>query len=781
MHPDDRDNYSKKRKRNDHGGGRGQEDHSRKRLTTDELTLQRLRREIIEIGEPSRYKISATILHAGYGFATEIENSVIRKGLLDTFLAVVVEQPHKTPLISGILEVANSKSESAGKFAIEFFHSTLQESILKGNWNKVKLIVRLIACLSSIIEGKGTVTLLQTLLDKAIEVQQASESRIGFAEDLWINALLAIPYLILNLPDIEDIKTSASELLVKAESFPTRKSKALDLVQPFFGEKRPYDIKEVVQIILPALKRLESSEWKLTKMMDIRALIQPVLADKAPTKHTFPAIAIPETEEYSRTYNNENGLYKYPRIFYQNYLPVMYETVPPVDTYESLIMRDLATDIMINMDFNRKEVTRQLITLDLFFNNQVFAEPGISFDRLSTIPEGSSTWKIEDVAVEAILSLMFQLPEMRYKSVYYDSLLIEACIMAPQAIAPVFGRAIRFLYSNLESADVEVFHRILDWFSHHLSNFGFTWKWQEWVKDIELNEFHPRKVFMKQLIVKEVRLSYPQRVKDTLPDEFVSLLPDFQEEPIFKYLEAESLFQNEVHGLISCLREKKSSEEFYNTLNQISEKTELEPAQKEVTDVVVSSVCYLGNRSLSHANSWIGRAMEYLKSVCDDEVSMGYAVASVMEYWKEQQFIGVLILDQMLKQNVISALSIVNWLFEDEQRIIFTTNHGWEALLRTLTHVKESANELTIEADTTSENNSLDARDKIFGLVIDKLVAIQGIDLDEESNKWIEWWKRGGIKAIMRKFHDVFSQDGVVNSEDAYVLEILSQVKALGN
>ena len=94
--------------------------------------------------------------------------------------------------------------------------------------------------------------------------------------------------------------------------------------------------------------------------------------------------------------------------------------------------------------------------------------------------DGKSTWKPEDLAIDAVFSLIFRLPTPEHKLIYYHSIITETCKIAPGSIAPSLGRAIRFLYKNLEVMDVELLQRFVDWFSHHLSNFDFRWKWAEW-------------------------------------------------------------------------------------------------------------------------------------------------------------------------------------------------------------------------------------------------------------------------------------------------------------
>jgi nuclear cap-binding protein subunit 1 len=80
-------------------------------------------------------------------------------------------------------------------------------------------------------------------------------------------------------------------------------------------------------------------------------------------------------------------------------------------------------------------------------------------------------------------------------------------------------------------------NRFVDWFSHHLSNFGFTWKWSEWVDDVDLSDLHPRKAFIAGSIDKEIRLSFAGRIKGTIPTPYQVLITPEKEKdvPDFKF------------------------------------------------------------------------------------------------------------------------------------------------------------------------------------------------------------------------------------------------------
>jgi len=57
------------------------------------------------------------------------------------------------------------------------------------------------------------------------------------------------------------------------------------------------------------------------------------------------------------------------------------------------------------------------------------------------------------------------------------------------------------------------------------------------VGDIELPDVHPKKAFIKSALDKEIRLSFAQRIKGTLPDPYQALIPTEKEKdtPDFKF------------------------------------------------------------------------------------------------------------------------------------------------------------------------------------------------------------------------------------------------------
>lgn len=192
-----------------------------------------------------------------------------------------------------------------------------------------------------------------------------------------------------------------------------------------------------------------------------------------PTKHGLPQVNVPSPV-------SPGPRPQLPEVYFSVYADQEIETVPSVSDIASSILRDTLVDTINILDYNRNATAKFLIDLDCYFAPGTFVKRGTQFDKLRSVDEGRSRWKPEDVAVDAVFSQMLQLPTAEHKQVYYHAVLTEACKVAPAAIAPSLGRAIRWLYRNVDTMDLELVYRFMDWFSHHLSNFGFTWKWTEW-------------------------------------------------------------------------------------------------------------------------------------------------------------------------------------------------------------------------------------------------------------------------------------------------------------
>lgn len=371
--------------------------------------------------------------------------------------------------------------------------------------------------------------------------------------------LLTIPYVMAS--SATECEERALALLDKTDIIASTPHALEALVDPYpgNGEQESHEPQSVISLLQKQLQTEAAQEWPLSCIPrawkfwpeeDVRTD-----AESLVTIHPLPPITVPSPV-------SPGARPRLPEIYFSVYADQDIETVPSIADVASSLLRDSIVDTINILDYNRNATAKFLIDVDCYFSPNTFVKRATPFDKLRDVAGANgehqagqqrSTWKPEDVAVDAVFSQLFQLPMPEHKLVYYHAVLTEACKIAPAAIAPSLGRAIRYLYKNVDSMDLELEYRFMDWFSHHLSNFGFTWKWTEWyalmhpgfrnqlirsrIDDVGLPLLHPKKAFMVGALEKEIRLSFAQRIRGTLPEPYQPLIPEAKEKdtPDFKY------------------------------------------------------------------------------------------------------------------------------------------------------------------------------------------------------------------------------------------------------
>ncbi|RCK66270.1 Nuclear cap-binding protein complex subunit 1 [Candida viswanathii] len=618
----------------------------------------------------------------------------LRNAILPTIYALITEQPHKISAISNLVLICNAKNFVVAKYVIEYLHSKVQSLLdsKKGSpFNHIKNILKFLSTLTPIIEDYGIIQIYKQFLNFAIDLQKDKEARDGVAQEIYYNVLIAIPYLLSN-DKSDEMKNHVNDLVELATTFKIVYQPA-SVLFPFDARfnnfELPYVPRQMVDLILPALLSLQKQEWNFELFLDFKPFLDPVIESSLANnsisseliKHKLPQFSLPTLDKESFQLDSIDKLWQdNPRYLFQVYNnTTSYETVPPIESYYGLFFKDIAFDILTNLSFNKNETAIELSILDMFFNQKLFAPPGTSIDQLNEIEKDNelgandprlSTWKIEDVAVESILTMIFQLPAPLEVEMYYYSVLISCCRESPESIAPVFGRAIRFLYNHLESLDYELKLRFLDWMSIQLSNFEFSWKWEEWVEDSKKYKdlkFHPKKNFIKNLIAKEIRLSNKKRIKDSFVDvvedqvvnldEFyqyldISMVPDVkeyileydtalyggsedklkelferkqellaakstltaQDEIFFNFTNSELPFHetgSKVYDFI--LTHWKSNSDFNDLYKSVLEEVDAPNRERFAINLIFQTYAYIGSRSIYSVVSILSRDINKLK------------------------------------------------------------------------------------------------------------------------------------------------------------------------
>lgn len=252
------------------------------------------------------------------------------------------------------------------------------------------------------------------------------------------------------------------------------------LIHSYVGdfESKPVDHHSVIGLLQTQLSNEAESGFELRCLprFDPEALRRATEEDALPTApqmHAFPTFTIPSPV-------NPGPRPVFPEAYFSLFADQEVDTVPKTTDIASSLVRDAIVDTINQLDFNREMVAKFLVDVDCYWSIDIFAKRGTPFDKFRESVGDKVQYKSEDMIIDAIFSQLFKLPSAEHKLVYYHALITQCCKVAPAAIAPSLGRGIRTIYKNLPMMDLELGYRFLDWFSHHLSNFEFRWRWTEW-------------------------------------------------------------------------------------------------------------------------------------------------------------------------------------------------------------------------------------------------------------------------------------------------------------
>jgi nuclear cap-binding protein subunit 1 len=301
--------------------------------------------------------------------------------------------------------------------------------------------------------------------------------------------LMTLPYTLAS--SSAGLVQKAQELLDKTEIIAMVQHPFEDLADPYpiDNADRPFGYLSALELLQKQLVAEAENGWKLgciprlykrpEQAPPAEGNADQVMGNSADAggqprpKHEFPALNIPSPV-------NPGSRPVFSETYFSIYADQDIESVPRTSDIAASVIRDAIVDTINVMDFNRIAVAKYLIEIDHFFAPGTFLKRATPFDRIREVAGETSAWKPEDMIVDALFSQMLLLPSAEHRLVYYNSVITEACKVAPAAIAPTLGRAIRFLFRHIDCMDLELSYRFLDWFAHHLSNFEFRWKWTEW-------------------------------------------------------------------------------------------------------------------------------------------------------------------------------------------------------------------------------------------------------------------------------------------------------------
>lgn len=228
---------------------------------------------------------------------------------------------------------------------------------------------------------------------------------------------------------------------------------------------------------------------------------------------------------------------------------------------------------------------------------------------------------------------------------------------------------------------------------------------------------------------------------------------------------------------MQLIRKKASDEEIQPVINSIEEQaTSLAVADPllPATDAFVTSLCFVGSKSLSHVLSCIERSKERLLAIGPKStMARRQIITSVMEYWAYQPGIAINIIDKLLNYTILTPLSVVEWVLVDniDAGKILSKSFLYEMVAATVGKVTNRIRQIVfartqpglvepqlsvLDETLTREKGDMQA---LFKLIEDTLVSVadgssdQMLENDREDSEEqiIRQWGKRWLRVFRRK------------------------------
>jgi nuclear cap-binding protein subunit 1 len=329
---------------------------------------------------------------------------------------------------------------------------------------------------------------------------------------------------------------------------------------------------------------------------------------------------------------------------------------------------------------------------------------------------------------ETLFSQILLLPQPPFKTLYYTLVIMDLCKALPGAFPAVVAGAVRALFEKISDLDMESRTRLILWFSHHLSNFQFIWPWEEWAFVLDLPKWAPKRVFVQEILQREVRLSYWDKIKQSIENATAleELLPP-KAGPNFMYSLEEGKEKTEEQQLSAELSRKVKEKQTARDMIVWIEETIYPVHGFEVTlTIVVQTLLDIGSKSFTHLVTVLERYGQVFSKLCPDNDKQVMLLSQVSTYWKNNVQMTAVAIDRMMGYRLVSNQAIVRWVFSPENVDQFhVSDQPWEILGNALNKTYNRISDLRKDISNITKNV----------LVAEKASANARVELEAAESK----------------------------------------------
>ncbi|KAM1149656.1 hypothetical protein ACFX2B_029915 [Malus domestica] len=674
------------------------------------------------------------------------------------YLIQCAEQlPHKSPLYGTVIGLLNLENEEFIRKVVKNTQTNFQDALDSGNCNKIRILMRFLTVMmcSKVIHPSSLVVVFETLLSSAATTVDEEKGNPSWQSraDFYITCILScLPWGGAEL--IEQVPEEIERVMVGVEAYLSIRKRASDTGLSFFEDddenaREPSD-KDFLEDLWGRIQVLSSNGWKLDSVPRPHLSFEAQLV--AGKSHEFGPISCPDQPAMPSTMSNitygkqkHDAEFIYPqRIRRLNIFPESKtEDVQPMDRF---IVED------------RKECASYMAGLPVPF-------------------------RYEYLMAETIFSQLLMLPQPPFRTIYYTLVIIDLCKALPGAFPAVVAGAVRALFDKMADLDMECRTRLILWFSHHLSNFQFIWPWEEWAHVLDLPKWAPQRVFVQEVLEREVRLSYWDKVKQSIEHApgLEELLPP-KGAPNFKFSVQETSEEDGLHALSSDLRNMVKARASAREMIVWIEESVFPVHGMEVTlNVVVQTLLDIGSKSFTHLITVLERYGQVIAKLCADQDKQVMLINEIDSYWRNNSQMTAIAIDRMMGYRILSNLAIVRWVFLPANIEQFhISDRPWEILRNAVSKTYNRVCDLRKEI--SSFKKSVVSAEEAAATVKAELVASESklslMDGEPVTGENPVWLKRLKSRAEKAK-EEVVSVRESLEAKEALLSRSLDEFEAL--
>ena len=585
-------------------------------LDDEELTEDKLQLALFALGQ----KFDSSLEQILRDLCTTLCNDLNKhkKTILEVLDQCVQLIPERLSIYSTLVGLLHASVITFGSDFLDASVSSMKENLFNHKFQVVQRYVRFFSDLINVklLSSSSILALYESFID------QTTESNVPQVRtDFFVACVLtSLPYSGKILS--EKHNTELNRLLYMIDKYVYKRSKIHQPILQVWSSNEPHPQEEYLDCLWAQIKRLNQDEWAESQIFrPYYTYADTLFSDvSASIVHDLPTIPIPK--------HNDTIIYPLPKIVFRmfDYTDVPEQFVlPGAHAIERYLIEDEITDIIHTNHMERKDCATQL--------TQIRSKNKIPLNYM---------------IIEVIFGHLFMLPRPPHSELFYGSLLLELCKLQPSALPPVLVQAVEMLFERLNTMKSSCIERFVKWFSYHLSNFQFTWAWQDWLDCLDENPESPKIKFIRETLQRCMRLSFHQRVIDFVPEQFYKLVPN-KPSPVFKFEESDPpVFGSEYAQLLTKkIRERAAGEDILRILNTVPNPSKDETTSttntNELTytttqiDLFVSSLLWVGSKSFTHSFASLAKYHQLFKILIESEEQQIQVLKSMYEIWPNHQ------------------------------------------------------------------------------------------------------------------------------------------------